>query len=289
MKLVVNMTSTMDGFRMWRSPEIWKPKVAKTQKINTSWGNSPFLSSVLPRILFDKFTDEDFSKLLTYKEERDVVSDLVLNTCIKHNLDGVVLEVWSQLSARVDDDYLQTLVIEIAKKLSESDFDLILVVPPVRKEMVDLFSRNHFEALYPHVTAFSLMTYDFSNAQRPGANAPLYWVRNAVKHICPQNNEKRAKILLGLNFYGNDYTPNGGGPIIGHEYLSLLKHVKSRLQYDEKDVENFFEVRTSNGRHIVFYPTLHSINSRIALAQEMGTGLSIWELGQGLDYFYDLF
>lgn len=47
--------------------------------------------------------------------------------------------------------------------------------------------------------------------------------------------------------------------------------------------------RTSESRFVVFYPTLHSINTRIQLAAEMGVGLALWELGQGLDYFYDLF
>ena len=125
--------------------------------------------------------------------------------------------------------------------------DTILVIPPVRKEMYDLFSRKHFEELYPYVTAFSLMTYDYSSIQRPGANAPLYWMRNAVEHICPDTavdfQAKRKTILLGFNLYGNDYTPDGGSAIIGHEFLGLVKHVKGRLQLDETNMENFFEVK----------------------------------------------
>lgn len=135
----------------------------------------------------------------------------------------------------------------LATALRNANRDLILVVPPVRKEMYDLFSRQHFEELYPVVTAFSLMTYDFSNLQRPGANAPIQWMKQAVQHICPDGaadvTAKRAKILLGLNLYGNDYTPDGGGSIVGAEFLELLKSVKGRLRVDDKSVENFFEAK----------------------------------------------
>lgn len=146
--------------------------------------------------------------------------------------------------------------------------ETVLVIPPFRKEMYDLFSKQHFDALYPVISWFSLMTYDFSSIQRPGkhtsrrvndrfdefkiffrsgANAPLHWMKNAVEHICPDTSVnlsvKRSKILLGLNLYGNDFTPDGGSAIIGHEYLNFLKFVKGRLSLDESNSENFFEVK----------------------------------------------
>lgn len=162
-----------------------------------------FFISVLPRILFDKFTEKDYSQLLTYRENRNEVITLIIETCKKYNFDGIVLEVWSELSARVDDEYLINLVKETAIELKKRNFQTILVIPPTRKETYDLFSRKHFEILYPFIHAFSLMTYDFSNVQRPGANAPLHWVKHAIQHICPDDvenvQEKRSKILMVID------------------------------------------------------------------------------------------
>lgn len=246
-----------------------------------------------PRVIFEKFTEGDYSKMFSSASERQMIYELIVNMCIVHQFDGIVLEIWSQLAARVHDNYLFNLVIDLSKELQQAGLKLILVIPPMREEMHNLFSEKHFNRLYPHVSAFSLMTYDFSNVQRPGANAPLHWIRTSIENIVPSTAEhfeiKRKKILMGLNMYGNDYTPDGGGPIVAGQFLELVKYVKKRLTYDEHDVENFFEIKAPDGRHIVFYPTLYSINERIKLAEEMGVGISIWELGQGLDYFYDLF
>jgi len=245
---------------------------------------------LIPRVLLDHFTDQDYSKLLTYKGEIEAITKLIIDTCREYNFDGIVLEVWSQLSQRVDDDHLINLVKAIAILLKAEKLELILVIPPSQRGGPDMFHEAHFEALWEHVTAFSLMTYDYSTMQRPGANAPLYWMKQVVEHFCHKNvrlAEKRAKILLGLNWYGYSYSPEGGQAIIGDAYLSLLKNLKGRLKFDEKDEENYFEVK-SQGRHYVFYPTLYSIQQRIDLARQLGTGISIWEIGQGLDYFYDL-
>lgn len=72
-------------------------------------------------------------------------------------------------------------------------------------------------------------------------------MKEAVQHICPDGADdftvKRSKILLGFNLYGNDFTPDGGGSIVGGEFVELLKHVKGRLRVDEGSVENFFEAK----------------------------------------------
>ncbi|TMW42353.1 hypothetical protein DOY81_012566 [Sarcophaga bullata] len=246
-----------------------------------------------PRFLFENFNDNDFTLLLSSDEDVKYVSELLRKTCLEQNFDGIVLEYWLQLGGRVANKFLQKLAISISKALAKDGLKVILVIPPYRPQLMNMFNDSHLDKLYKHIYAFSLMTYDYSTVQRPGANSPLHWIKASIEHIAPDNTndvvEKRKKILMGLNMYGNDYTPDGGGPIVAGQYLELLRNVKKRLTYDENDVENFFEIRTSSGRHYVFYPTLFSINERIKLAQEMGVGLSIWELGQGLDYFYDLF
>lgn len=124
----------------------------------------------------------------------------------------------------------------------------VLVIPAVREGM-DFFTKDNFEALYPLITAFSLVSYDFSTPQRPGANSPLHWNKHAIEHICPDTaanyKEKRQKILLGMNLYGSDYTLSGGdsGKITGKQFLELLTHLKGRLVHDEHDEENFFEIK----------------------------------------------
>lgn len=76
----------------------------------------------------------------------------------------------------------------------------------------------------------------------PGPNAPLPWVQDCVTSLT-SNQNKRKKILTGFNFYGNDYTMNGGGPIVAHEYISRLKLFNGKLQYDPQIAEHFFEYK----------------------------------------------
>ncbi len=72
----------------------------------------------------------------------------------------------------------------------------------------------------------------------------------------------------------------------GNEFLELLGQLPSdtELTWLPKVKEHKLEV----GKMSVFYPSLKSLRERLDIAEEMGAGVAIWEMGQGLDYFYDL-
>lgn len=90
----------------------------------------------------------------------------------------------------------------------------------------------------------------------------------------------------------------GGGAILGGEYLSLLDKYKPSLQWEKNSKEHFFlytsttdddnQQATTSSSHAVFYPSLMSIFTRLQEARSWGCGISIWEIGQGLDFFFDL-
>ncbi|CAB4006645.1 Chitinase domain-containing 1 [Paramuricea clavata] len=249
---------------------------------------------IVPRLLFEKWSPTDFHAIFSNENAMNDLVNTVLNFMKAYHFDGVVLEVWMQFRGDAKSE-LYLLVSKLANALHSGDLKIILVVPPLAMNDAaksrGVFSKEDFQLLYPVVDGFSLMTYDYSShGGQAGPNAPLQWVRDSVKALSPDSNEQRKKVFVGLNFYGMDYSPSGGSAVVGSRYIELLTKHKSDGKFTwEKEIgEHSFYYKAGGITRVVFYPTLKSISERLNVAKELGVGIAVWEIGQGLDYFYDL-
>jgi len=160
-------------------------------------------AKVLPRVLFDGWTGKDYVELFQSDDLLRMAAKTIAKTVLEElKLDGVVLELWSQLGGQGRPQLAQ-----VARAVAEAVRSLggifVLVIPPPLHagDAAGMFGPEDFASLVDEVDFFSLMTYDYSSLQRPGANAPVRWVRKCIETLDPLG-ENRKKILLGLNFYG---------------------------------------------------------------------------------------
>lgn len=269
-------------------------RIEGTHDIDTGWMRdlrkaNPDIK-IVPRVMLDNWYASQLIALLTNTKLPSLIGRQLVELAKKHEFDGFVLEMWSSFAAQQKPDVIE-IISKIYAHFKKNKLLLILVVPPPLHYggRIGLFVKDDAERLAPHVHGFSLMTYDYSNAQRPGPNSPLKWVKECINALAPRATSPiRKKLFVGLNFYGYDYSPTGGSALVASQYLGILEKHKPKLVWDPDSGEHYLEYKSGAGRNHVFFPSLMSIQKRVDLLRDMNTGISIWELGQGLKYFHDL-
>ena len=188
---------------------------------------------------------------------------------------------------------------------------LFLEVPPHPQ----LFSPAQFKQLSSSLGGVILQTTNYSAVRgQAGPTAPLKWMRDSLGALAAglleeddegsdgafveDDGGRRAmeaalpKLMATLPLLGWDFVlPDGpSNPIGGIEYLQLLeKHKPKRLDWHAEAAEHVFAYRDGEElRHSVYYPSLKTMAERLGMLRSLGVGVAVYELGIGLDYFWDL-
>jgi chitinase domain-containing protein 1 len=185
---------------------------------------------------------------------------------------------------------------------------LIGVLPPVVAEEGGRqagLNHAHLESLHGVVDRWSVMTYDYS-AHRGGGgtgpNAPVKWAVDVLTALAP-NPDVRRTLLLGVPWYGYDendaitgdrwralVSAGGLAASAGAQALLVNKRAAEHyLRYTPTPTTSEGGSPAQSGRrpHTVYYPTPWMLAKRSAAAASLGSGLAVWELGQGLPCFPD--
>ncbi|KAL0290802.1 UNVERIFIED_CONTAM: Chitinase domain-containing protein 1 [Sesamum calycinum] len=247
-------------------------------------------AQILPRVVLEAIPVD----LLKKKKQMNKAVNLIIAECKEMEYDGIVLESWSRWAAYgvLHDPDMRRTALQFIRQLGQAihsvsleqnrsqHLQLVYVIGPPRSETLEEydFGPEDLQSLSDDIDGFSLMTYDFSGPQNPGPNAPLsgstppcyfsLMASLAIIRKCPK------RFSLVSTFTGM--------------ILLFLEH-RPQLQWEKNSAEHFFLYSDDqNVKHVVFYPSPLSIAMRLQEAHSWGAGISIWEIGQGLEYFFDI-
>lgn len=251
---------------------------------------------VLPRLSFTELPGASLTQLLSTRTLwRSLAAALVaeLTAPGESVLHGVLLDFGAR-SLRMDHAAFVNLVAELSAAARAAGFATVaLALAPKRvtapgaliAQPAERVTAADVSELAPHVDLFCLMTYDYSGPTTPGPVAPLDWVEASVRAITPPAPFAPGRVLMGLNFYGMRYRAGAGEALAREAYIDALKSTRPELEWDAAAGEHVIRLGTAES---IYFPSLFSVEQRLALARRLGCGIAIWELGQGLAYFADL-
>mmetsp|Transcript_14534 Transcript_14534/g.35434 ORF Transcript_14534/g.35434 Transcript_14534/m.35434 type:complete len:458 (+) Transcript_14534:185-1558(+) len=295
--------------------------------IHQSWtrnvtGSSSMSSNhvrILPRVLFDVIGEKPemiWRTIIKKQRVQEAIVAKLVKACTTNSFDGLVVDLsnaWHALPAHnqkhggKDGQHirpkLHRFIQSISLAMKNSKLSVMLAVPPRRKKVLQRFSFRHEDAVAigPFVERIIVMTLTFSGDEL-GPEAPLPWQRSAIEHLLlPSSSSPTASSLrspsifaMAIAFEGHRTRGNHKAEIGAKQFVDLLTQHKPKIKWDARSKEHVavFKDKLEDDKkkflNIINYPTLYSLSLRISLANELGVGIAIWDLGQGMNYFFDL-
>ncbi|GMR31903.1 hypothetical protein PMAYCL1PPCAC_02098 [Pristionchus mayeri] len=250
---------------------------------------------ILPRLIIEEFSPQQLKDLFT--------SDTASANCIRKiidllesaDMDGIVLEGWlpvlraAHQAAFDAGDAIETFS-SWGKALHVKGKMIVLPIPPPvdasMQLMESVWNDAYWDLLGDSIDYIQIMTHDYYPTERGTTvfpQAPVRWVEQNLRAVIGRYGEHANRVLLGLYHYGfkTDFSRQQQGAVMAKEFLETLENEEAELEWDPETQEHFVRL----GKMQMFFPTLASLEIRTRMAHEYGSGISIWDLGQGLEHF----
>lgn len=202
----------------------------------------------------------------------------------RHGYDGVNLDL--ERVPPSDRQALTRFAADLAAAVRARGKTISIAVPGTTAARPDDPHTGAFDlaALARAVDWIIIMAYDEHwDGGRPGPVASLPWVESVVRFTKTQAPPQ--KLLLGVAFYGYDWSREGSGEGISmREAVRRAADARVPIRWDDRAKVPFYQTDTRT----VYFENADSIALKVALARSQGlSGIAIWRLGHELPEVWD--
>jgi len=244
-------------------------------KVTPLVANDPFRASVAHLV----FADADAVK-------RNV--DLLLQSVKASGADGINVDI--EGVAPADRPLYNAFVEALCTAFHKEKLLVTLDLPAKSKDAptADWGGFAEYSTLGKLADQLQLMCYDEHwSSGGPGPVASLPWVRTVLEYVT--NQAPREKIVMGVPFYGYDWsTPGHTAEVMPLRAYQLLQIYHQKPDWDANAQTYWFKYTDFEGAaHTVYYEHEKTLEARLELAREFGiAGIAIWRLGDETKGFW---
>jgi hypothetical protein len=200
-----------------------------------------------------------------------------------HQFDGVFLEMTQLFGSPQGIELLPSMIAEIRKALPRSR----KIYADIINDQKLQFGRSILPALKPIIDKLDYAFVSCYELPLEPSLSPMYTITRLLEET--KGRKLTAKTIVGLPFFGFDFSGTDKKHIFGDGVLDVLKSQRVGIRWDDTLDEH--EIFYSDGRkqHSIYYPSPAFLKERFDLCvAEKFAGFGFWELAQGMPYFFDL-
>lgn len=230
---------------------------------------------LIPLVANEGFSKDVAHEFLTNPKVRDEVLSNLTNFVVKNNYDGINIDFEGVDPS--DREALTDFMGLLSIRLHEHSKIVSIDVPAKTYDSKEGWSGAYdYKALGNYCDYVVLMVYDYHwSGSSPGPISPLDWLRDVLNYatsVIPKE-----KIIVGIPFYGYDWSGGRGSGITFSEAINLAIRTNSKVYFDGDSGEYYFK---SQG-HEVWFQGAKSTELRLNIIVHNYniTNIAAWRLG----------